>query len=137
MINQTQINLLEQYDYKKIPSLNSVAYRLLIVLLEGEKYSNPSLSLMIGGTANNAVTRLRVKYHWLVYFHDGYWWLDERHLPINGIVCSKENAKASAEAYVTYATESKKQAEREAERVPKANLVMQKAVIRNQEVNAE
>ena len=137
MINQTQISLLEQYDCTKIPSRKSAAYRLLIVLIAGGKYSNPLLSLMIGGTANNAVTRLRGKYHWLVYFHDGYWWLDERHLPINGVVCSKANAKASAEAYVTYATESKKQAEREAERVPKANLAVQKAVIHKQEVNAE
>lgn len=134
MINQIELYLLAQYDCEKFPSHN---YRLLLILLAGGKHANPALSMMIEGATNNAVTRLRGEFHWLVHFEDGDWWLDERHLPINGKVCFKVNARASAEAYLEYATKSKKQAESEAERVPKANHTVQKAVIVKQEVFAE
>jgi len=137
MINEIKADLLLQYGSEKTPSVNSIPYKLLLILLTGEKHTRPELEREIDGTVNNAITRLRGEYHWSVYFNDGYWWLDERHLPINGLVCSKANAKASAEAYVRYATKSKKQAEREARRIPKADINVQKAVKVKQEVNAE
>ncbi|MCP4321353.1 MAG: hypothetical protein GY787_05800 [Alteromonadales bacterium] len=137
MINQIELDLLAQYDSTKIPSLNSVAYKLLLILLAGGKHKNPDLYLKINGTTNNAVTRLRGEFHWLVHHKDGYWWLDARHFPINGCTCIRKNREASAEAFKLYADSSAKKAKHGRIREPQA---IQKAISAGdilQEVRAE
>lgn len=137
MINEIKIALLKQYDNEKIPSTNSVAYRLLLTLLTGDEYSNPALSKKIKGTANNAVTRLRGQFHWLVHYSDGKWWLDKRHLPVNGFICIRSNREASAEAFKLYAHSSAKQAKYGRIREPKAIRIAINADEKWHEVKAE
>jgi hypothetical protein len=132
-----EVGLLEQYGSEKIPSSNSVAYRLLFILLDGKARSRLDLDIAINGTVNNAVTRLRGEFHWLVHHKDGYWWLDTKHLPIDGSICSRANREASVEAYKLYAEHSANQAKRERERVPRAMQAVIKALEEFKKVNAE
>lgn len=120
MNNQTELGLLDEYDREKIPSPNSVVYRLLLILIDGKPRSRSELEVAINGTVNNAVTRLRGEFHWLIHYEQGYWWIDQKHLPIDGKTCIKANRQASAQAYKLYADKSEEQAKHGRIREPKA-----------------
>ncbi len=104
-----------------MPSMNTLAYKLLAVLADGQAHEKQELLLALEDDPRSPLQALRGESHWFWLIHNigspkGVYQLDKRHLSGNRDV----DLEARLEAQIQLLECSRLQAERETLRLPRA-----------------